>query len=36
VVAERLGRFLTELALSPLDDTFPFQKTLGPSTGLED
>ena len=28
VVAERLGRFLTELAQSPLDDTFPFQNTL--------
>jgi creatinine amidohydrolase len=36
VVAERLGRFLTELAQSPLDDTFPFQKTSAPSTGPED
>jgi creatinine amidohydrolase len=35
VVAERLGRFLTELAQSPLDDTFPFQTTFGASTGLE-
>ena len=32
VVAERLGRFLTELAQSPLDDAFPFQTNLGEST----
>ncbi len=24
LVAERIGRFLTELAASPLDETFPF------------
>ena len=29
IVAERLGRFLTELAQSPLDDAFPFQTNLG-------
>jgi creatinine amidohydrolase len=36
IVAERLGRFLTELAQSPLDDTFPFQTRFDQSTGLDD
>ena len=36
IVAERLGRFLTELAQSPLDDTFPFQTPSDAPTGRDD